>query len=199
MGQTSSKLTPTKKLTKPNPNGSSSTTLLVLSSTRSTVASPYQPSSPASSTFPPSLYSPSTYCSSSPSIASPVTPNTPTPPRQTNRLSDILDPLAVLNEYESTEFDDTPCKQSGGQRPRHISLGNKGIVHSPSGNLLGVHEFVIHPGRPLALWERQERIKSAAREQFERLDVESRAETRLTMRKDEKVGKRRGCCTCLWK
>ena len=264
MGQTSSNLTPTRKLTKANRNGSSSTTRLVRNSTRSTrntVPSSSQPSSPASSTFPPSIYSPTlTYNSSSPSIASPITPVfpvTPTPVRQSkrlsdlhdvhdapseyelpvidetpckepaerlrrhvsigdpnivriipppqekNRLSDILDPLDVLTEYEGRVIDHTPSpprKQLVGGKPRHVSLGEKGIVHSPSGNMLGVFEFVGNPNRPLAVWERQERIKSAAKEQFEkmdRLEMESRAGTRLTFRKGEEKKKRRGCCSFL--
>lgn len=70
-------------------------------------------------------------------------------------------------------------------------------MHSPSGNALGTEEFIAHPNRPLAMWERQERVLQATRDGMERFEAESRAEMRTT--KDEKGGGKRGgslwwCC-----
>ena len=73
-------------------------------------------------------------------------------------------------------------------------------MHSPSGNALGAEEFIAHPSRPLAMWERQERVLQATREGMERLEAESRTGTRSRMGTDreEKGGGKRGagwwCC-----
>ena len=74
-------------------------------------------------------------------------------------------------------------------------------MHSPSGNALGAEEFIAHPSRPLAMWERQERVLQATREGMERFEAESRAGMRSRMGtvKDEKGGGKRGrsgwwCC-----
>lgn len=77
-------------------------------------------------------------------------------------------------------------------------------MHSPSGNALGAEEFIAHPSRPLAMWERQERVLQATREGMERFEAESRAGTRSRTgaREAEKGGvkqaKRRRCCCGLY-
>ena len=74
-------------------------------------------------------------------------------------------------------------------------------MHSPSGNALGAEEFIAHPSRPLAMWERQERVLQATREGMERFEAESRAgmRSRVGTTKDEKGSEKRGrrrlwCC-----
>lgn len=74
-------------------------------------------------------------------------------------------------------------------------------MHSPSGNALGAEEFIAHPSRPLAMWERQERVLQATREAMERFEAESRAGTwsRMETAKGDKGGGKRGgwrwwCC-----
>ena len=67
-------------------------------------------------------------------------------------------------------------------------------MHSPSGNALGAEEFIAHPSRPLAMWERQARVLQATREGMERLEAESRAgmRSRIGSIKDEDGGGKRG-------
>lgn len=67
-------------------------------------------------------------------------------------------------------------------------------MHSPSGNALGAEEFIAHPSRPLAMWERQERVLQATREGMERFEAESRAgmRSRMGTAKDEKGGGKAG-------
>ena len=85
-------------------------------------------------------------------------------------------------------------------------FSGRGIIHSPSGNTLGAHEFIAHPNRPLAMWERQERVLQATREGMERLEAASRAETRTGWRSregknGEGFGRRwkgRRCCGWCW-
>ena len=125
-----------------------------------------------------------------------ITP--PAPRRELNRLSDILDPIDILEDaYHPVT--DTPSKTPDAR----TILGVRTLVQSPSGNALGVNEFIAHPNRPLAMWERRERVKAATMDGLERLNLESRAETR-TGHRDKKAEKyiknvasgkrRRGCC-----
>lgn len=74
-------------------------------------------------------------------------------------------------------------------------------MHSPSGNALGAEEFIAHPSRPLAMWERQERVLQATREGMERFEAESRAgmRSRTGAYREDKGGGKRGrrrswCC-----
>ena len=74
-------------------------------------------------------------------------------------------------------------------------------MHSPSGNALGADEFIAHPSRPLAMWERQERVLQATREGMERFEADSRAGMRsrtgaLEAEKEGvgKVKRRWWCC-----
>lgn len=155
-----------------------------------------------------------TYISSPPSISSPSNPTsptsptspdtplsditTPTVPRQLTRISEILDPRDVLREQ--TYLDSPSRTRSSSQALTLLNPPKAGIVHSPSGNALGAEEFIAHPGRPLAMWERQERVLQATREGMERFEAESRAgmRSRMGTSKEEKQGgkggKRRGWC-----
>ena len=67
-------------------------------------------------------------------------------------------------------------------------------MHSPSGNALGADEFIAHPSRPLAMWERQERVLQATREGMERFEAESRAGAREAEKKGASKAKRRWWC-----
>ena len=125
-----------------------------------------------------------------------ITP--PAPRRELNRLSDILDPIDILEDAYHPVVD-MPSKTPDAR----TILGVRTLVQSPSGNALGVNEFIAHPNRPLAMWERRERVKAATMDGLERLNVDSRAETRTGYRdkKAEKYiknvasgKKRRGCC-----
>lgn len=145
-------------------------------------------------------------CSPNPtSPTSPTSPDTPlsdisTPaaPRQLTRISEILDPRDVLRQ--ETYLDSPSRTRSSSQQLTSLTVPKAGIVHSPSGNALGAEEFIAHPSRPLAMWERQERVLQATREGMERLEAESRVgmRSRMEMTRDEKGGgkggKRRGWC-----
>lgn len=244
MGQTN------KKLQKPNPYlNASSTGLVRNNTTRSTLV----PSTPSTPTFPPSIYnsSPLSYVSST-SISktsipravtptpTPVSPISPLSQRELNRLSDIIDPLEVMNEHfppvpvtppnssVQTPSGSTAVLDENGSHnstapsqpphPRYVPLGNKAIVQSPSGNTFGVHEFVRHTDRPLAMWERQARIISATQEKIQALEEKRsisrialrRGESRMTLRQEErtidaleletkprKTSKLRHCCSMI--
>ncbi|MCJ1275181.1 hypothetical protein MMC21_002982 [Puttea exsequens] len=180
--------------------------------------------SPTTGHRPPSTF----YSNSTPT--SPTTPRTlyhnneitpPAPPRELIRLSEIIDPRDLL-AYEAqlrAQYHDasptpspSPSNNHAAQRPSQLlieppQLPRAGramaIVQSPSGNALGAEEFIRHPGRPLAMWERRERVVSATRE---RVEMESRAGMRSRAsvgRGDEggsgETGERgrrrgRGCC-----
>lgn len=202
-----------KKLRKPNPYlNTSSTQLVRTSTTRSTLV----PSTPTSPTFPSTNYpSPTESHASLPaapmaSISRAITPQ-PTPASalsplsqpEINRLSDIIDPLEVMdlcfppipitpaNTVTNTPNTSPPLVPYTGieepvppipaRHPRHIALGNRTIVNSPSGNAFGIHEFINYAERPLAMWERQERIMSATQEKVQALE-EKRSMSRLTLR-----------------
>ena len=122
-------------------------------------------------------------CSSAP--ASPITLRSPfsyddneiTPPapaRVLNRLSEIIDPRDVLQDELYLL---TPMRCRSSSQPLPVTF--RGIVQSPSGNELGAEEFIMHPNRPLAMWERQERVMQATREGMERFEMESRMGNRL--------------------
>ena len=122
----------------------------------------------------------------------------PAPPRQIHRLSDIIDPLDILpNAYPPFDI----LLKSG---ERQVS--GKGIVHSPSGNALAPDVFIAHPDRPLAVWERQQRIITNTKELIERYKMESRAATiREVCKEDEgkdgheKANRaKRRCCRLWW-
>ena len=140
------------------------------------------------------------------SPTSPISPDTPlsnitTPaePRQLTRISEILDPRDIIREQ--TYLDSPSRTRSSSQALTSLDAPRAGIVHSPSGNALGAEEFIAHPNRPLAIWERQERVLQATREGMERFEAESRAgmRSRTGTNRDEKgCGKRGGrrlwCC-----
>ena len=166
----------------------------------------------ASNIFPKSLLaSPKTINSYSSSPTSPTSPTNPfdspfdadiTPPapaRTLNRLSDIIDPRDLLQD---DVYHMTPIRQRSSSEP-FTPRRMRNIVHSPSGNELGAEEFISHPDRPLAMWERQERVLQATREGMERFEMESRLENRSRMaarisQRSERGRKRinRWCCWC---
>ncbi len=175
MGQTQSKRV----------SSTSSTSLLT-----TYVSSPSGISSPSNPTSPISPISPDTPLSD-------IT--TPAVPRQLTRISEILDPRDIIREQ--TYLESPSRTRSSSQSLTSLNAPKGGIVHSPSGNALGAEEFIAHPSRPLAMWERQERVLQATREGMERLEAESRAgmRSRMGTNKDEKGDAKRGrrrwwCC-----
>lgn len=163
----------------------SSKSLLASPKTINTYSSP--PTSPTSPTSP----------FESPFDAN-VTP--PAPARTLNRISDIIDPRELL---QGEIYLVTPIRHRSSSEPL-ATMTLRGIVHSPSGNALGAEEFIRHPNRPLAMWERQERVLQATREGMERFEMESRMENRSRMasrlsQRSERGKKRRSwcCCGCL--
>lgn len=97
-----------------------------------------------------------------------ITP--PAPARVLNRLSEIIDPRDLIQDELYLL---TPTRHQSSSQPMPFTF--RGLVQSPSGNELGADEFIAHPNRPLAMWERQERVLQATREGMERFEMESRA------------------------
>ena len=95
-----------------------------------------------------------------------ITP--PAPARVLNRLSEIIDPRDLIQDELYLL---TPTRQRSSSQA--IPFTFRGLVQSPSGNELGAEEFIMHPSRPLAMWERQERVLQATREGMERFEMES--------------------------
>lgn len=128
-----------------------------------------------------------------------ITP--PRPPHHLHRISELIDPLTLILPDPSTppqrSRSNTLESQLGTDEARN-STGR--FVQSPSGNLLGAEEFLNHPNRPLAMWERRERVINATREGFERLETESRAEATAEQRQSRDRGGKRGrrCCCQMW-
>ena len=175
MGQTQSKR---------SSSNSTASLLTSYTSSPSGINSPSNPASPASPTSPDTPLSDIT---------------SPAEPRQLTRISEILDPRDIIREQ--TYLDSPSRTRSSSQQLISLDATNGTMVHSPSGNALGAEEFIAHPSRPLAMWERQERVLQATREGMERFEVESRAgmRSRTGTNKDEKGGGRRGgrrwwCC-----
>ena len=125
-----------------------------------------------------------------------ITP--PAPARVLNRLSEIIDPRDLIQDELYLL---TPTRHRSSSQA--IPFTFRGLVQSPSGNELGAEEFIMHPDRPLAMWERQERVLQATREGMKRFEMESRMGSHnrmgtrispITQRKS------RGCwwrCSCL--
>jgi len=153
---------------------------------------------------------------------SPTTPTTfsegitpPAAPRELTRISDIIDPRELVNDYI---YNTTPTRPNASRASSQPFTGIKSpgpqplisptspktptsIVHSPSGNALGAEEFIRHPKRPLAIWERQERVVQATTEGMIRLEAESRLRNRSRRDTRSRIGdvtKGRGrrCCGC---
>lgn len=84
----------------------------------------------------------------------------PPPPARLRHLSELIDPL---------------------------DLTEKSHVRSPSGNILGAAEFMMHPGRPRSIRERQENIREKVRS-ASRLAIEAKLaeEAEEAARKEEK-------------
>ena len=107
-----------------------------------------------------------------------ITP--PAKPQELTRLSEIIDPRELLQDQI---YNVTPSRTKSSSSP-HIDMPPRpkaGMVHSPSGNALDAEEFIAHPNRPLAMWERQERVIQATKEKMERLEAESRMGNRSRM------------------
>ena len=149
------------------------------------------------------LSSPTTTSSPGPYDGSPydhgnyeITP--PAPARVLNRLSEIIDPRELIQDELYLL---TPTRHRSSSQA--IPFTFRGLVQSPSGNELGAEEFIMHPDRPLAMWERQERVLQATREGMERFEMESRigSHSRLGTRiSPTPQRKSRGCwwrCSCL--
>lgn len=122
-----------------------------------------------------------------------ITP--PAPPPRLIRLSEIIDPREVLQAEYEAKLEELPTIPRRASQPLSTPrTPSRGLVQSPSGNVLGAEEFISHPDRPLALWERQERVVQATRKELERHEAETRAEvmSRISMRSVAK--KKRGCC-----
>lgn len=126
-----------------------------------------------------------------------VTP--PAPARTLNRISDIIDPRELLQDeiYLMTPIRHRSSSES------LATMTLKGIVHSPSGNALGAEEFIRHPNRPLAIWERQERVLQATRDGMERFEMKSRMEnrsrtaSRMSQRSERRKKRSWWYCGCL--
>ena len=125
-----------------------------------------------------------------------ITP--PAPARVLNRLSEIIDPRDLIQDELYLL---TPTRHQSSSQPMPFTL--RGLVQSPSGNELGAEEFIAHPNRPLAMWERQERVLQATREGMERFEMESRVDshsrmgTRMSATPQRKSRRRWWCCGCL--
>lgn len=125
-----------------------------------------------------------------------ITP--PAPARVLNRLSEIIDPRDLIQDELYLL---TPTRHQSSSQPMPLTF--RGLVQSPSGNELGAEEFIAHPNRPLAMWERQERVLQATRERLEILEMESRAGshsqigTRLSPTPQRKLRRSWWRCGCL--
>lgn len=159
---------------------------------------------------------------STPTLYNSIT--SPAPPREITRMSDIIDPRELLDDET---FNATPTKLGAASAQHIASPDSPGIqqwinpdppktptriIHSPSGNVLNTQEFLKHPNRPLAMWERQEMVRKATTEGLIRLEAESRLGNRSrvgnrsrmsarsgrgTLKKKER-GKPKGCCDGCW-
>ena len=114
---------------------------------------------------------------------SPLTPDShvegitpPAAPRELTRISEILDPREI---FKAEVDNNTPIRhrKSSSQCLDWLPKPKKGIVHSPSGHALGAEEYNVHPGRPLAIWERQEKVIKGTKEGIEKLEVERQVGT----------------------
>ena len=117
-------------------------------------------------------------------ISEPRTPNTPltpltpvqdiTPPagpRELTRISAIIDPRELLQDGI---YNVTPTRPNSRQDLNVAPKAKAGIVHSPSGNIMGAEEFLANPNRPLAMWERQQRVIEATKAGVEKYEAECR-------------------------
>ena len=149
------------------------------------------------SSAPTSPISPLTPCSPGSDITSPSTP------KELTRISEILDPRELLQDQIYNVTPSRPRQKALPQSPDTPTEKKKtGLVHSPSGNMLEPEEFIAHPNRPLAMWERQQRVIQATKEGLARYEAESRlAESRLGNRsrlgsRVEPGAKKKRRCNC---
>ena len=166
----------------PSRRVSSSSTHSLLATSVRTVSTGYStaPTSPTSPTSPIELKTGIT---------------TPAPPRQIIRLSEIIDPRDILQAEAEAKLEETPKRPRRASQPLFTPrVSSRGIVQSPSGNTLGAEEFIAHPDRPLAIWERQERVVEATRKELERYEAESRAGMMSSMSNRSEKKTLRRCC-----
>lgn len=77
-------------------------------------------------------------------------------------------------------------------------------IRSPSGNLLAPEQFLVHPDRPRSMRERQEEIREKVRAASRLgVEVDGAREEKVEVARDDgrtagnqKVKKKRGCCSC---
>ena len=194
MGQQHSKPTSNEGSLLSKTISSPSTPLTPISRPTAHIGTPITPTTPTPRTFTSSVksaYSPLAPVDhvsgfmSGPEAIKEITP--PTAPREITRLSDILDPRDLVQEVtnRSSKLAQEPIT------PR--------MVHSPSGHLMEVDQFIASPNRPLAMWERQDKVRQATREGIARIEAESRTgnrsriESRGSVRGRKKRGSHCGC------
>ena len=95
-----------------------------------------------------------------------ITP--PALPRPITRISEIIDPRDLQGDI----YNVTPTRPKSGRDLNKPSKAKAGLVHSPSGNILDTEEFLAHPNRPLAMWERQERVIQATKDKVAAYEAE---------------------------
>jgi len=120
---------------------------------------------------------------SNPNVHDNSTVTQPEQPRQLHRVSELIDPHELLglthHNLTSYPYDRVPVypyKDKNKRLPQ--------IVESPSGTLLGAHEFIARPNRPLAIRERQENIRQA----IEKADMQEKASRALKYSYKERKG-----------
>jgi hypothetical protein len=102
-----------------------------------------------------------------PNLTNSFTVTQPEQPRNLLRVSELIDPHELLG-LTPDDLTSYPYKRNNSKcykQPKYPSRGvNKRLpplVESPSGTMLGAHEFISRPNRPLAIRERQESIRRA--------------------------------------
>ena len=130
-----------------------------------------------------------------PSPSTPLSPygdiTPPAAPRELTRISEIIDPRDLLQDEI---YNVTPIRHKSTSQYVNMPLSPAtSIVHSPSGNALGAEEFISHPNRPLAIWERQERVVQATRDGVARFEAESRMGNRSRMGTRSRLESRGNC------
>ena len=137
---------------------------------------------------------------------------TPAPPSHINRMSEIIDPAELIGipgpfgDPDDETLPPTPI--TANRSSRAPSNPEHKILISPSGNKLNAEEYLNHPDRPLTIEERKAAIIRNTQAGIERLEMESRATTRLGRRSktgarqgknaDEGKKQKRRCCCWLW-
>ena len=84
------------------------------------------------------------------------------------RVSELIDPHDLMGRYQQdlsgnrlSNMGESPERKPAASALPDTNKRLPGLVQSPSGNILGATEFLVHPSRPLAIRERQENIRQA--------------------------------------